>query len=191
MKKILLCLIAALLLTGCGSKDQPEGSDNNTGKAAAEQETKEDTSKETASNDAAQAEPGYVFDYNGTSIQMNTDVAPVLEALGDPQEYFEAKSCAFNGLDKTYYYSGIELTTYPNGDKDFISSIYFKDDSVSTTEGIYIGSTLEEMLAAYGEDYTGDTGSYTYTKGDSSIMFIVENDEVTSITYLAVVEGLQ
>jgi hypothetical protein len=181
----------AVLLTGCGSKDQPKPSDNTADQNKAEQETGEPATKETASGDVAQAKPGYVFDYNGVSIQMNTDVAPVLEALGEPQEYFEAKSCAFDGLDKTYYYSGIELTTYPNGDKDYISSVYFKDDSVSTTEGIYIGSTLSELLAAYGEDYTGDTGSYTYTKGDSSVMFLVENDEVTAVTYLAVVEGLQ
>ena len=186
MKKLFLCIVIAVLLTGCGSKDQPEPSNNTADQNKAEQKT-----EETTSGDVAQAEPGYVFDYNGVSIQMNTDVAPVLKALGDPQEYFEAKSCAFDGLDKTYYYSGIELTTYPNGDKDYISSVYFKDDSVSTTEGIYIGSTLNELLTAYGENYSGDIGSYTYTKGDSSVLFLVENDEVTSITYLAVVEGLQ
>lgn len=190
MKKLFLCIMIAVLLTGCGSKEQTDVQDNTADPNKAEQEV-EPVAKEASSKDVTQASAGYVFDYNGVSIQMNTDMAPVLKVLGDPQEYFEAKSCAFDGFDKTYYYSGIELTTYPNGDKDYISSVYFKDDSVSTTEGIYIGSTLSELLAAYGEDYTGDAGSYTYTKGDSSLMFLVENDEVTSITYLAVVEGLQ
>ncbi len=188
MKKLLICIMAALLLTGCGSKNP---ADNSEDQSKTKQGTEENAAKEATSKDVVKPAPGFEFDYNGTAIQMNTDATSVLKALGDPQDYFEAKSCAFDGMDKTYYYSGIELTTYPNGDKDYISSLYFKDDSVSTKEGIYIGSTLEEMLAAYGDDYKGENGSYTYTKGESSLMFIVENDEVTSITYLAVVEGLQ
>lgn len=177
-----------LLLTGCGAKEQ----DN---KDAADQSgSKQENvpNDSSAADDTATVKDGYVFEYNGVEIPMNTDVTPVLNALGDPQEYFEAKSCAFDGMDKTYFYNGFELTTYPKSDKeDYTSSIYLKDDSVSTKEGIYIGSTLQQLLSTYGENYSGDGASYTYTKGDSSIMFIVSEDEVTSITYLAAIPELQ
>lgn len=190
MKKLLLCILLALLMTGCGAKDQSEKKD-----AADETGTKQATAApvdNTASSDSAEVKDSYVFDYNGVAIRLNTDAAPILEALGEPQEYFEAKSCAFDGMDKTYFFSGIELTTYPKSDKeDYVSSIYFKDDSVSTKEGIFIGSTLQQLLDAYGENYSGNGEAYTYTKEDSSIMFIVEGEEVTSITYLAAIPELQ
>jgi hypothetical protein len=120
---------------------------------------------------------------------MNKEAAPVVEALGDPLDYFESESCAFKGLDKVYYYSGFELTTYPLDDVDYISTIDFKDDTVSTKEGIFIGSSLDDVKAAYGEDYKEENGFYTYTKGDSTLTFIMENDAVTAITYTAIVEG--
>jgi hypothetical protein len=177
-----------MLLIGCSKEDTPDDIGLPDDEPVSGQDSKTD---DTGSTEDV-TDPGYVFEYNGVTIQMNTDVKPVLEALGEPQQYFEAESCAFKGLDKTWYYSGFELTTYPKDDKtDYISSVYFSDDSVSTPEGIYIGSTVEDMIAAYGENYKGGNNSYTYEKGESSIIFIAEEGEVTAITYLALVEGLQ
>ncbi len=156
-------LIVVLLLAGCSGEEQTQGTSQ---------------------------EQDYVFEYNGITINLNSNAEPIIKELGEPMEYFEAESCAFQGLDKTYYYNGFELTTYPNGDDDYISSIYFRDDSVSTPEGIYIGSSAEDVLEAYGNEYTGGENTYIYTKGDTSLTFIVENGEVVSITYQALVEGL-
>jgi len=122
---------------------------------------------------------------------MNTDVKSVIDKLGDPLNYFEAESCAFKGLDKFYTYPGFEITTYPMNGKDYISSVNLMDDTVSTPEGIYLGSTVDDMIAAYGDNYTESSGSYTYIKDDSKIQFIVKDDEIISITYLAIVEGLE
>ena len=36
---------------------------------------------------------------------VNQDMTEVLAAEGEPLSYFEAESCAFNGLDKTYTYA--------------------------------------------------------------------------------------
>ncbi|HKL98940.1 MAG TPA: hypothetical protein VJZ06_03400 [Mobilitalea sp.] len=184
MKKLLICLLFAALLIGCGKKQDTDAND----KKNTDVKTGEDNSSEKD-----KVEPsGYPFVYNDVTIYMNTDVAPIKEALGEPAQYFEAESCAFKGLDKTYYYSGIELTTYPKEDgSDFISSINFKDDSVSTPEGIFLGSTAQNVIDAYGEDYEGGATSYTYTLGDSQLLIILEDEEVISITYLAIVEELQ
>ena len=190
MKKLLICVLMALLLTGCGAKEQAD--EKKPAEQTGAEQNADTTAGDSASADKAVIKDGYVFEYNGVEIRPNTDVAPVLQALGEADECFEAKSCAFDGMDKTFFYSGIELTTYPKSDKeDYVSSIYFTDDSVSTKEGIYIGSTLQQLLDAYGENYSGNGQAYTYTKEDTSIMFIVEEDEVTSITYLAAIPELQ
>lgn len=183
MKKGLLLLAVVLLLAGC-SKDKTDADGN------ASADTGKNASQEGTDNSDSQ-KAGFEFTYNDVVIPMNVDAAPVIEALGKSDEYFEAASCAFQGLDKTYTYKGFELTTYPQGDKDYISTLYFLDDSVSTDKGICIGSSLSDVTAAYGDDYTEKSGEYTYTLGDSTLAFIIENDEVTSITYSAVVEGLE
>ncbi len=165
MKKSLLIILLAgiLLVTGCGSGEQ----------------TQNNTPKE-----------GFVFEYNGVEIPLHANVEPILEELGEPMDYFEAESCAFQGLDKTYYFGGFELTTYPkDSNTDCVSVIYFNDDSVSTKEGIHIGSSEADVIEAYGEDYTGGEGSFTYTRDEGTIMFIIEDGVVASITYQAVVEG--
>lgn len=164
MKKILFTLILITLLVGC-SKNNNNGNtiENNT---------------QTAENTA-----GYQFDYQGVTMFMNDNAAAIVDALGEPIDYFEAPSCAFQGLDKIYYYSGFDLSTYPGTDGDYISAIEFTDDSVSTKEGIFIGNTRDEVIKTYGNDYTGESGSLTYTKGKTKLNFLIENNAVTSINY--------
>lgn len=131
---------------------------------------------------------GYVFQYKGNTIAMNGEVAPIVKALGDPQDYFEADSCAFQGKEKTYTYSGFELYTYAVDGVDYVLSINFTDDSVSTKEGISLGADLEDIKKAYGDKYTENLGLYTYEKGKSKISFMIEDNKVSSIEYKAITE---
>ena len=180
MRKLMILMAAVLLLTGCG----------NTGAKGNEDKNPADNSADQAAEEPGAAAEGFSFENNGVTIPMNVDAAPVVEALGEPVEYFEAASCAFQGLDKIYYYNGFELGTYPNGDKDYVSYVNLLDDSVATEKDIYLGSTLDEVTAAYGEDYTSEGSSYVYRLGETKLTFIIEDDAVTSITYYAIVEGL-
>jgi hypothetical protein len=174
MRKVFLFILVAMLLTGCGAKEDPiDNKEDNS------DQNQEDTVKEPS---------GFSFEYNDVSIYMNTDVAPVIDSLGEALHYFEAESCAFKGLDKKYTYPGFEITTYPLDDKDYVSVVYLMDDTVSTPEGIYLGSTVNDMIEAYGNDYVKSAESYTYKKDDSTLQFIAADDEIISITYLAEVE---
>lgn len=130
---------------------------------------------------------GYFFEAEGTSgkvkIVTDIEVSDILEALGEPLSYFEAASCAFEGLDKMYTYDHFEIDTYPDGDKDYISSIILLDDMITTPEGVYVGMTKGDMEAAYGTEYEVIAGTYVYTQGNTHLSFVMKNDEIVSITY--------
>ena len=78
-------------------------------------------------------------------------------------------------------YGHVEVDTYPQGEEDFISSIYFLDDLAVTNEGVRVGSSKEEMEAAYGTDYSVVGTECIYAKGNSELRIIVEGDKVSSI----------
>ncbi len=134
---------------------------------------------------APEAGSKYVLTYRDCPLPMNAEFAPLLDFLGEPDSYFEAASCAFDGLDKTYTYAGVEIITYPDGDRDYISSVRILDSSVSTPEGITIGSTQEDAAAAYGEDFQELGGQYVYEDGDALLSILFENGAAVSVEYTA------
>ncbi len=133
-------------------------------------------------NDQSAAD-SYKFTYSGATLTVNTDVAPVLSALGSDYSYFDSDSCAYQGKDKIYTYTHFAIYTYPDGDRDMISSVEFKSDIVATEEGIRIGMTKDDVVAAYGSDYQEVSNVIKYTKGDSVLSFVLTDDEVTGIVY--------
>ena len=153
-----------------------------------EAETEAESSAQAAETAAAADLAGFVFQSGGVAIGMNQDAAPVVAALSGWDNYIETESCAFQGLDKIYSYAGFDLYTYPKDDVDYVNSIYFTSDAVSTPEGIRIGSSLDEVLAVYGDQYTKEFGVYTYTKDQSTLSFIVTDGIVESVEYTAITE---
>lgn len=164
----------AAALAACG-----EGGENPDGQSTQGQSTEEPAHP-------TQSAGGYAFIVSkagGYTVSINDNMADVLAALGEPMKYFEAASCAFEGLDKTYTYSGFAITTRPDGGQDYVNSILLTDDSVATPEGVYIGCSADDVTAAYGEGSRTEN-VISYTKGDSSMNFILEGDKVISIEYL-------
>lgn len=126
---------------------------------------------------------GYVFIYKNVVIRINAEAAPILEKLGEANSYFEAASCAFDGLDKMYTYSSFELDTYPIEDKDYISMLFFKDDTIATAEGVSIGDPAEKITEIYGDDSVKENGMIVYKKDDMKLCFFVDNGSISSIEY--------
>ncbi len=181
MKKIiclLLSLCLALSLAACdGGQSQP-------GETTLSHSASDPTpppEKETTA-----AEEGFTFTVGGTKITMKANAAPILAALGEPKSYTEETSCAFTGLDKTYYFGSFYLTTYPQGNQDHIFSAWFADDTVTTAEGIYIGSTQAAVEAAYGKDGYNGVNAYILNQGETKLTIILTDGVVSSIVYDAV-----
>lgn len=174
MKKIIalvLALAMTLTLAACGGETAPETT------APAAQNT-------PATPDAT----SWKYTVQGVDIMMHANAAPILEALGEAVSYTEEASCAFTGLDKTYYYGGFYLQTYPMGEEDFVYSVWLVDDSSTTPEGIYIGASQAEVEAAYGTEGFNGSNAYVMTGTTSTLTIILTDGTVSSIQYDAVVE---
>lgn len=186
MKRRLAMVMAAalLLLAGCGDSERVIGGDVVNVTTGGSQSGDSQDRQEASQADPAPQESsgGYVFRVGDVAVEVDGDVAPVIEALGEPVSYFEAASCAFEGLDKIYTYQGYEIDTYPVQDRDLVSAVILKDDTVATAEGICIGDTLEKLLEAYGEGVQ-ENGMLVYARDGMKLCFILQEDSVISIEY--------
>lgn len=140
------------------------------------------------STDIDPQEENFSFTYNGTKITLGAEAAPIIDALGEPRSYTEEPSCAFEGMDKTYYYGSFYISTYSLDGKDHIYNLWFADDGVATDEGIRIGSTQSQVEDTYGKDCFNGTTSFVLTKGQCKLMILIEDDTVSNIRYEVIVQ---
>lgn len=191
-KVILGTVILTALLCACGNDAkviegtvQAKATGDETSAAAESDAGSADAAVSTTEQpeQAAADYKGYVFVYKGVTIEMDADAAPIIEQLGEPDFYFEAPSCAFEGIDKMYTYGGLELDTYPTEDKDYVSSVIFKDDTLTTTEGIGIGDSVSSLETAYGTQWNDEDGMMVYEKDGMKLCFIVDGDSVISVEF--------
>lgn len=195
MKKIgmaALCIVSTVMLTAC---TDPADTVTDMDDTVSDMETILGDYKETMDNvdmlgdgqSSVQTNntslDDYVFVYKGINIAPDMNTKEFLDELGEPLQYYEVKSCAFEGMDKIYTYASFELGTYPNGKEDLVSYIYFKDDTVTTEEGVYIGMSKKEVLDIYGENYTESAGVISYAKGGMVLKFIFHDETLVSIEY--------
>ncbi len=194
MKK-LICLILALAvvcaLTACGGNTTASTQPNVPAATSAPDSTSaaaEPTDAPVTETEAPVSSDAYTFTYGSTTIAMNDDTASFIAALGEPKSYTEEESCAFEGLSKTYYFGSFYLETYPDGSTDRVYCVWLVDDSVTTEEGIYIGSTQQQVENAYGAQWYNGKNAYIVKTGDCILTIILENNVVNSIQYTAVTQ---
>ena len=163
MKKIICMMLSLLMLLGLAACD---GGETDGG-------TKE-----------------YAFVKGDVTVKIDAPAEPILSALGEPRQYSESPSCAFDGLDKVYVYAGFKLQTYPQNGKDFILSVELTDDSVATPEGISIGAGKDQVITAYGTPDSETDTSLTYKSGaaKTTLQFLLRDGKVTNIQYQKVTE---
>lgn len=188
MKKKYLALLVGMVvmssavMMACGQEDEVKVVNklpqNNTG------ETQDDKESEKTDNVKL---TGYIFNVQvgseNVSVTTDIEMADVLDELGEAASYFESASCAFEGLDKVYTYDHFRIETYPDGDKDIISSIVLLDDLIATPEGISIGMTEQDVENAYGTDCEDIKGMKVYTKDEKHLAFLIRDGVIESIQY--------
>ncbi len=100
---------------------------------------------------------------DGKNYGVRVDSKDIIEALGDDYEYSSAVSCVYEGEDKSFEYDGITIYTVPVDGKDVIEGIEITSDKYSTSKGIKVGASMEEVVSTYGENYFMQDNLMTYS----------------------------
>lgn len=132
---------------------------------------------------------GYKFTYKKVTVSMHSKAKKLIKKAGKAEKIKVKKSCAYKGKDRTYKYESFILYTYSNSEEgeEYVNGITFLDDTMETPEGIKVGSSLSDVIEAYGK--TEDKfGIYTYEKGLSRIQVEIEDDMVVNLRYVALLK---
>ncbi len=127
----------------------------------------------------------YSFDYKGVEITPGSAAGNILYALGQPEALVQSPSCAFEGVDTTYYHGSIYIDTYQLQGGEYIWKAWFADDTVSTREGVRIGANRQEVETAYGP-FQGDV--LELEAGGVRMTIGLAEEKVQSILYEQIFE---
>lgn len=192
LQAIICASLMVLSMTGCGQQDAGGGSEDNAG--AVTEQTTEATSEIVQSEAAQEAvvetqaaeaagslsEEDFVVDIKGVAVKLGDDMSTLEASLGEPDSYETAKSCMGAGEDKVYEYGGITVYTYPIDGVDVVSAIEFTGEETMAS-GIGVGSTRDEVVAAFGSDCEEDEYGMTYELGDKTLGIELDGDSVSFI----------
>lgn len=182
MRRALALLLAVMLLIGlsaCAGKTEPETEQAIVRKP---KETAAKTETEETQPEKKTPEAGFAsFQYGDVTVRMGDRLD--LSVLPEAVSVYEAPSCAIEGMDLVYTYADIELSAYDEGTGPVISSVYFLSPDAATPEGLTLGDGKDRILALYGENYSLEGSTYSYTAGNTALNVTVQNDAVIGIEY--------
>jgi hypothetical protein len=124
---------------------------------------------------------------NGELYTMFGEAAALVESMGQPALFSEAPSCLYEGNDKTYEYADLVLYTITKNSKDLVDGIDLVTDKWQTRRGIKVGSSREDVLAAYGEPFSADMdliyiADQSLGEVSARITFVFHEDLVSTIS---------
>ncbi|PWJ71591.1 hypothetical protein B0O40_1463 [Ruminococcaceae bacterium R-25] len=179
--------IAGAALCACNNQPEPVSSDINVIATQSQNSGISNTDETSGNNAGSTAANKFIYKGAGFAINEEVDLSKFVE--GTDYELIESESCANAdgemGWIITFTGGSVEVRTTPTDGKQLIQNIIVYDDTVSTPEGISIGSTVDQVKAAYGEptDSTSEALIYELSE-DAVLQFNVKNDAVWQIQYL-------
>ena len=176
MKRTLITVIAAILMLTMALSLTACGSDTKTDPTTAPTE-------EQPSGDAI-AVADTTFVYNNISVALDGSIDEAIAALGEPLDVKSELSCHGEGDDKTYTYDGFVVKSYPKDGVDRVLEVLISAVGIPTSKGIEIGSSLDDVIAAYGTNYNTIAKFYVYNAGSGkTLRFYIEDNTVAQIDY--------
>ena len=111
----------------------------------------------------------YYVTYNGQKVEVGADAKKLIKKLGDYTSV-DGEACGTDEKDVIYTLSGLEIETHVNKDGETVRKIKILNDSQKTEKGITIGATRDEVIKAYGNDYTESASGTLKYEGDTSVI---------------------
>jgi len=120
--------------------------------------------------------------YRGVELTVGMPADEAIAALGEDYTIKESESCAGQGMDRMYTYSSMRLYVFaPVEGEAVVSSVSYTDDGVATADGLRIGSTAADVVAAMGEpDEKGDA-RLVYRSDGAVLTFGLRDGVVVSV----------
>ncbi len=185
MKRVIAVLLSIMLLCALTACGEPAAQPSNTTTNAVVDTTTEAANDTTAAADTTavvlDAQEGFSFTFEGVELIPGQPFDAA--ALPEPESIYQVPSCAIEGTDNVYNYGTIEVTAFNDGTGEVIYSVYIVDANTPTDEGLYIGDTVDHVIAAYGEDCVQENGQITYQKGETLLVMIMDGEYVLSIDF--------
>jgi hypothetical protein len=181
MKKIICILIGLILIisfAGCGGSNGAMVVDPN-----AQGGSKTQGSQENPGEAAAAGQDLY-FESGGVKIRPYDLIDDVVKSIGQPNDTFEAPSCAYQGMDVFYYYSGFQLTVNDLDGANHVTVVMMVDDTVSIPQGVKVGQTEEKMQELMGDSLKAEGTLYRMESGTTTLQIQIKEGSVASIMYI-------
>ncbi len=166
------------------SQEQEKTSETVTGSASATNSTGDDV---IAAPTTPKTSNSFAFRYQNIVIIPGADAASAVGSISEDCEITDTVETDKKGTQvslRSYTFSSFVL--YARSDTDgryIITRIVLSGSNSVTPEGIGIGAGLEDVMKTYGNQYSDNGNSITYTMGTTDLTFFFANGAVTDITY--------
>lgn len=164
-------VVLTMLLAGCGQKNTSAQG--------------EDTTVKEQKPDALGDQSVKVGD---NVISLGDEMSDVTEKLGEAQDVTEAKSCMYDGYDRTYSYDDLTIITNEEGEKEIVNSISFSGEEEIKC-GIHVGDAASDIPESLKEGNVTESDTVnTYEFSDYGIALYLENQKISQIELYTIAE---
>ena len=123
--------------------------------------------------------------FDNVSIKLGDKADGVIASLGEAQSRTEIGDCGGLGAQVKYTYASFDLYVLESKtDGNIIDQITFRDDIITTPEGVYIGMTAADAKTKLGDPTSSTDKALLYTDGKYTLKLTIEGDAVTEINYI-------
>ncbi|MBP0972448.1 MAG: hypothetical protein J5851_00920 [Oscillospiraceae bacterium] len=122
------------------------------------------------------------FSYNNATVRLGDNAKGFVDAAAPDYEE-AAPSCYGDGEDINYHYPDFTLFVWNSNDSYLLYGIDITGGSTESSRGIHVGSSKDDVIAAYGTNYSEDGSDIVYTYGDCNLRFTIKDGSVTYISY--------
>ncbi len=127
--------------------------------------------------------PEMSFTSGGMTVNVGESALAFVSGVGY-NSFDSSPSCLGNGEDIVYRYDDYTLFVWNDNDSYRLIGIDIQGGDATTSRGIKVGSSVNDVTAAYGTGYTEENSDYVYRYDNNcSLRFTIEGGTVTFISY--------